>query len=236
MRRNAIVSVKLRTRKSISVAMGVALLCTGCGVSSAVLNPAFVNTVSGGVVPVTPGPGADFILVRGHNDTSQPIEFIVTIEREVLVLDEEGNIQFDDLGNFVTQSVRQTVQLNTFPGGLTNDLGVVFPCAQSPITLVGLGENLLPTDAAVFVGGGGPAGIEGFGVTAENLNPLSLEAGNFNCGDTIIFDAIQSTGVPGGVAVTAFLLPGSEQPSVFQGPDTFVNLEQFLQSQVREDE
>ena len=217
-------------------AIGVALLGAGCGTSAVVLNPAFLNTVVGGVVPVTPGPGADFILVRGHNDTNQPIEFIVTIEREVLVLDDNGNIQFDDLGNFVTQSVRQTVLLNTFPGGLTNDLGVVFACAESPVTLIGLGENLLPTDAAVFVGGGGAAGIEGFGVTAGNLNPLSLAEGNFNCGDTIIFEALQNSRVPGGVALLAFLLPGSEQPSEFQGPDTFVNLEQFAQSQVREDD
>ncbi len=217
-------------------AIGVALICAGCGVSSAVLNPAFVNTVVGGVVPVTPGPGADFILVRGHNDTNQPVEFIVTIEREVLVLDDNGNIQFDDLGNFVTQSVRRTVLLNTFPGGLTNDLGVVFPCKVSPVTLIGLGENLLPTDAAVFVDGGGAGGIEGFGVTAGNLNPLSLAAGNFNCGDTVIFEAIQSSSVPGGVALLAFLLPGSEQPSEFQGPNTFVNLEQFAQSQVREND
>ena len=217
-------------------AIGVALLMAGCDVSAVVLNPAFLNTVVGGVVPITPGPGADFVLVRGHNDTNQPIEFIVTIEREVLVLDDNGNVQFDDLGNFVTQSVRQTVRLNTFPGGLTNDLGVVFACDQSPVTLIGLGGNLLPTDAAVFVGGGGAAEIEGFGVTAGNLNPLSLAEGNFNCGDTIIFEALQDSRVPGGVALLAFLLPGSEQPSEFQGPNTFVNLEQFAESQVREND
>lgn len=217
-------------------AIGVALICTGCGISAVVLNPAFLNTAVGGVVPLTPGPGADFVLVRGHNDTNQPVEFIVTIEREILRLDEDGNVQFDDLGNFETDSIRQTVRLNTFPGGLTNDLGVVFACDQSPVTLIGLGENLLPTDAAVFVGGGGPAGIEGFGVTAGNLNPLSLAVGNFNCGDTIIFEALQSSSVPGGVALLAFILPGSEQPSEFQGPNTFVNLEQFAQSQVREND
>lgn len=229
-------SAESKTSKVAGAAIGVALLMAGCDVSAVVLNPAFLNTVVGGVVPVTPGPGADFVLVRGHNDTNQPIEFIVTIEREVLVLDDNGNVQFDDLGNFVTQSVRQTVRLNTFPGGLTNDLGVVFACDQSPVTLIGLGENLLPTDAAVFVGGGGAAGIEGFGVTAGNLNPLSLAEGNFNCGDTIIFEALQDSRVPGGVALLAFLLPGSEQPSEFQGPNTFVNLEQFAESQVREND
>jgi hypothetical protein len=73
-------------------------------------------------------------------------------------------------------------------------------------------------------------------VPAGDLNPLLLEVGNFNCGDTIIFRAFVSTGAVGGVALQSFLLPGSEQPSIFRGPNTFVNLEQFLESQVREDE
>lgn len=207
------------------------LIIPGCGNTFGVFNPAFVNTISGGEFPVTPGPGAAFVFVRGLNETNQVVEFIVTIEREVLVTDDQGQFQVDEFGNFVTRPERETVQLTTFPQGLSNDIGVLFPCNESPITLVGLGENLLPTDPVIFVGGQGPAGTSGFGVTAPNLNPLSLFAGNFNCGDTIIYRAFTNFGVAGGVGVQTFLLPGSEQPSLFDGPNTFVNLQQFLSSQ-----
>ena len=101
------------------------------------------------------------------------------------------------------------------------------------MTLVGLGENLLPTDAAVFVGGGGVGGAEGFGVPAGDLYPLQLAVGNFNCGDTIIYQAFRTTGIAGGVALQSFLLPGSEQPSSFTGPSTFVNYEEYRESQIR---
>jgi len=217
-------------------AMGLLIIAAACGSATNIFNPAFINTLSGGQVPVTPGPGAAFVLVRAVNETSQVVEFVVTIEREVLVVDENGNFQQDDQGNFITRTERETVNLTTNPTGLSRDLGVLFPCSESPVTVVGLGENLLPTDAAIFVGGQGAGGATGFGVPAGNLFPLLLEVGNFNCGDTIIFQAFVSTGVAGGVSLLSYLLPGSEQPNVFRGPNTFVNLEQFIESQVSEEE
>lgn len=219
--------------KWTALAAGVAL---GVGCGSGVFNPAFVNSVSGGVFPIAPGPGADFVLVRGLNVTGQNVEFIVTIERDELVLDDGGNAQVDDGGNFITRSIRETVNLQTGPVGSSTDSGTLFPCDVSPVTIVGLGEDLLPTDAAIFVGGAGAGGQAGFGVTASGLNPLTLEAGNFACGDTIIFQAFQSVGVPGGIAIQAFLLEGSSQPSEFSGPDTFVNYQRFIESQEPEDE
>jgi hypothetical protein len=212
--------------------IGLGVLTCGCG-SLGFFNPAFVNTLTGGVVPVTPGPGAAFVFVRCVNETDQPVEFIVTIEREVLAFDEYGDYALDEDGNFVTNPERQTVRLATLAGGNASELGTLFSCRESPVTLVGLGENLLPTDAAVFVGGGGAGAAEGFGVPAGNLYPLQLAVGNFNCGDTIIFRAFRTTGLAGGVALQSFLLPGSEQPSIFEGPSTFANYEQYLESQVR---
>lgn len=221
--------------KAIGIVLsGATLLAAGCG--TAVFNPAFVNMLFGGEVPVTPGPGAALVLVRCVNETDEAVEFIVTIQRSVLVVDENGNFQVDETGNFITRPERETVRLTTFPVGQARELGVLFPCGQSPVTHVGLGENLLPTDAAVFVGGQGVGGAAGFGVPAGDLNPLQLAVGNFNCGDTIIFRAFRAIGVAGGTALQAFLLPGSEQPSIFHGPDTFVNMEEFLESQIREDE
>lgn len=226
----------MRIHKHVQQWIALGTLClvaaiVGCGGTFGLFNPAFINTISGGVVPVTPGPTAAFVLVRGLNETNQNVDFIVTIEREELEIGDDGRFQVDESGNFVTRPERETVQLTTFPQGLANDLGVLFPCNESPITFVGLGENLLPTDPVIFVGGQGPGGVAGFGVTAPNLNPLSLAAGNFNCGDTIVFRAFTNPGVAGGIGVQAFLQEGSLQPSIFSGPNTFSNLQDFLNSQ-----
>lgn len=226
---------KLRVKKRLlfaAVLLGVA----GCGLSASIFNPAFLNPLFGGQFPLTPGPSADFVLVRCVNETTQNVEFVVTIERDVIVRDADGNPQVDDQGNFVTQSERDSVRLTTFPNGNASELGVLFDCETSPVTLVGLGENLLPTDNAAFVGGEGPGGAAGVGVKVGQLNPLSLYDGNFNCGDTVIFRAFVQAGVAGNTGLQSFLLPGSEQPSDFAGPDTFVNYQAFLQSQVREEE
>lgn len=210
------------------------VITAGCGNSLAWLNPAFVNSRVGGVVPQTPGPGADFVLVRVVNSTALPVEFIVTIDRDVVDVDEDGNPLRDEDGNLLTVSKRETVSLLTGPTGDAAESGVLFECANSAITRVGLGENLLPTDAAVFANSGGAGGQAGFGVPAGSLNPLELAEGNFNCGDTVTFRAIIEVGQPGGIGLESFLLPGYEQPSVFTGPNTFVNYQQFLETQVDE--
>ena len=215
---------------SAVLGLGV-LLIAGCGSDLTLFNSAFLQTFVGGQVPVTPGPPAAFVLVRGVNSTNQNVEFIVTIEKEALVRNDDGTFAQDANGNFVTQTQRKTVSLLTAPNGLGSDLGTVFDCSLEPVTVVGLGANLLPTDAAIFVGGSGAGNATGFGVTAPNLNPLRLAIGNFNCGDTIIYQAYNATGVSGGVKVQAFLLPGSEQPSSFAGPSTFADLRNYLDSQ-----
>jgi hypothetical protein len=214
-------------------AVGILLLASACGGDAQLFNTAFLNTILGGQLPLTPGPGAAFVFVRVVNDTTQVAEFIVTTERPVLVQDSDGNFIVDSQGNFLTDTKpeRKTVRLITAVNGLGAQLGVVFPCNVTPVTVIGLGENLLPTDAAIFLGGEGSGGVGGFGVSVGDLNPLRMDAGNFNCGDTVIFRAFRNSGVPGGVALQVFLLPGSEQPDIFTGPDTFVNLANFLESQ-----
>ena len=218
-------------------ACGLSGLCpAGCGADAGWLNPAFVNTFTGGIVPLTPGPSTAAILVRCVNETDETVEFIITIERLELVADDQGNPQYDeDAEEWVTRPTRQTVRLATSPGGLASDMGILFSCQESPVTHIGLGEDLLPTDAAILVGGTA-GGATGVGVKVGDLNPLQLAANNFDCGDTVIFRAFRSTSVVGGVALQSFLLPGSEQPSAFSGPSTFRNWEQFLESQVREEE
>lgn len=226
----------LTARTIVFAAIVSALAVAGCGGTAGIFNSAFLNTITGGEVPLTPGPGAAFVFVRCKNETDLPVEFILTIQRDSLVLDAQGNFQVDEDGEFVITPERETVRLTTLPNGQARELGTLFPCGQSPVTHVGLGKDLLPSDAAVFVGGQGVGGQVGFGVPAGALAPLQLSAGNFNCGDTIIFRAFRATGVAGGVALETFLLPGSEQPSVFRGPSTFVNLEQFFESELRGNE
>ncbi|MGD2110068.1 MAG: hypothetical protein PVI86_11845 [Phycisphaerae bacterium] len=216
--------------------LALALATAGCGNLSAIFNPAFINTIVGGQVPVTPGPEAAFVLVRCVNETGVPVEFIVTIQRSVLVTDDEGNYEIGEDGQFVTTPERETLRLATTGTGQGSEVGALFPCGESPVTHIGLGENLLQGDTAVFVDSQGTRGGAGFGVVAGDLNPLQLEADNFNCGDTIIFAAFQSNAVAGGVALQSFWLGSIDQPSIFEGPNTFVNLETFLESQVREDE
>ncbi len=214
--------------------LGVALFTAampGCGSGLTLFNPEFINTTTGGANPVTPGPGAAFVFVRGVNETTQTLEFVVTIERQVLDRDDNGNFVFDDFGQPLTTPKRETRTLLTFANGPARELGVLFSCRESPVTHVGLGANLLPGDTAIFVGGQGAIGQMGSGIQAPNLNTLLLSAGNFNCGDTIIYRAFTQTNVSGGIGVEAFLLPGSEQPSVFSGPNTFVNFAEFLQAQ-----
>ena len=218
------------------LACSAALAVSGCGSNATLFNSAFLQTLVGGQVPVTPGPPAAFVLVRGVNTTTQNVEFIVTVEKLRLVRDENGDFVLDENGDFVTNLERRTVPLLTLPTGLSTDLGVVFDCSVEPITIIGLGENLLPTDAALLVGGGGAGGQSGFGVTAPHLNPLRLDQGNFNCGDTVIYQAFAASGVAGGVSVASYLLPGSEQPAEYAGPSTFENLRAFRQSQRRDDE
>ena len=219
----------------VNLLVAAALCFSGCGDSVSFFNPAFLNTFMGGQVPVTPGPGAAFVFVRCINETNQVVKFLVVAERAIPELDEDGNYRIED-GEFVTRIEREGAEVCTVPNSQGREAGVVFSCSESPVVRVGLGENLLTTDPAVAVGGDCSGGAEGFGVVAGDLTPLSLEAGNFNCGDTVIFRAFESSTVAGGVALQSYLLPGSPQPSIFSGPDTFVNLENFIESQVSEDE
>ncbi|MEK6674309.1 MAG: hypothetical protein AABZ47_01485 [Planctomycetota bacterium] len=220
-------------RKRILASL-VTLWAAGCG-NGGLFNTSFLNTLSGGIFPLTPGPRAAFVLIRVENNTNFAIEFVVTIKEMVLSRDEDGNPLVDEDQQFIFTSETQTVRLPTTAGQKGNDIGVLFPCRESIITEIGLGENLLPTDAAAFVGGEGAGEATGFGIPCAGLNPLRADRNNFDCGDTVVFQAVSSTGVAGGVSLQSFLLPNSEQPSRFQ-VDTFVTYEQFIESQVRENE
>ena len=88
---------------------------------------------------------------------------------------------------------------------------------------MGLGENIdFPgTEPGLYIGAV-PGEQEGFGVPGS-VNPLSAAAGNYECGDTLIFDAAIRSGTVGNTRVTTFVLDADEQPTEVSGPDTFNN-------------
>lgn len=227
-----------RFRVFLLAAVVAGLFAAGCSSTAGIFNPTFVNLTSGGVFPLTPGPGADFVFVRVVNETNTNAEFIVTIEREVFQRDDDGNVILDGLGNPLTLAVRETKRLNTLVAAPGNEMGVLFPCAESPVNLIGLGKTLLPNDTAVFLGGRGTGFGAGSGVAVGDFQALSrlVDPPNFVCGDAIIFRAIVSNTNVGLVKLESFLLPGFEQPDQFRGPNTFVNYQNFLESQLSDDE
>lgn len=225
--------LKLLTRVCAVAPLAFLSMQGGCG---SIFNPAFANTFFGGQFPLTPGPAASAIMVRVINETALNAEFVVTIEKSVIQRDENGNPIVDENNNVLLRPVRRTVSLNTLAVEPANELGVLFSCLEEPLDIIGLGETLQPSDIAVFVGGTGTGGGGGFGIPAASINPLVRQLGNFACGDTVIFRALEAPGETGGVAVESLLLPGFEQPESFEGPNTFLNWENFIQSQTREDD
>lgn len=196
----------------------------GCNPNAALFSDTFRNFTTGDVVPLTPGPASEFVLVRLINETSDAIEFVVTAERLILVLDDQGTP--------VIQGTDETVRMLTLPQETANEVGALFDC---PVTRIGLGEDIdrPSTEPGLFVGTANTvSGVDqGFGVPG-NLLPLDSRAGNFGCGDTVVIRAIISQGDVGNLKVQSFVLPFVSQPTEFLGPHTFNNVRLFLEEQV----
>jgi hypothetical protein len=204
-------------------------LVWGCSQDATLFSDTFRNYAQGDVVPLAPGPNSGLVMVRLINDTAnRAVEFVVTAERQVLTVDDEGNT--------VIESTNETVFLDTFPVETANEIGALFDC---PVTRIGLGRDIdLPfSEPGLFVSSGEfAAGLgQGFGVPSKML-PLDSRAGNFGCGDTVIIRAIQSQGDVGNLKVQSFVLPWSTQPTEFLGPHTFNNVRIFLEQQVTEED
>ena len=200
----------------------VLLLLLGCN-PTLYFNPSFLNQATGEVFPLAPGDRSAFIMVRVNNTTTVPIEFLVTAERRVE----------SDTDSGVMLIERESYRLLTQPFQQANDLGILLDC---PVYRIGLGENLdRPfTEPGLFVGATA-VGQGGFGIPA-NVNPLNSEAGNFDCGDTIVFQASEAVGTAGGVVASTFVLDDEELPAGSIFLDTFVNARSFLEENTIEEE
>jgi hypothetical protein len=221
--------MRMRKRRALLVLVGLAAGVLGCGDAGAIFNPSFLNYATGGVIPLTPGPASGFVLVRARNNTADAIEFIVTVEREVEVTPDPG------VDAPITTAIeRETFRLITIPDNLANDVGILFDC---PVTRVGLGENIdrPAEEPGLFIGTEAGGFIQGFGVPG-NVNPLDTRAGNFACGDTVIFEASTRVGTVGNVSVASFVLPAENQPAAVSGPDTFNNARSLVDQFAPEEE
>ena len=199
----------------------LSLAAVGCN-NAMIFNPAFINQGSGEFFPLAPSERTGFILVRGNNSTNKAIEFLVTVERAV---------DTDDDGT--TEIVTESYRLFTPANARANDMGVLIDC---PIVRVGLGENLdrPSTDPGVFINAQA-AGVGGLGVPC-NMNPLSADAGNFSCGDTIVFQAVEANNTVGGIRVGSFVLAAEDLATEIVGIDTFANARTLMEEQAIDDD
>ncbi|MCP4249099.1 MAG: hypothetical protein GY778_18810 [bacterium] len=221
------------TRITALVVGSAMLIGVGCNENANLFSDSFRNLTSGNVVPLTPGAPSSLVLVRLINDTPDAIEFTVTAESQFVV--------FDDQNNPLLETSLETVRLRTFPAESVNENGALFDC---PITRIGLGENIDlitdPNGLSVLEGfsvgdGEFDAGVgAGVGVPPM-IPPLDSRAGNFGCGDTVIFRAIESQGSVQNIKVQSFVLPWTSQPTEFSGSHTFNNVRNFIESQRDED-
>ncbi len=207
--------------------IGAVSLVAGAGgcFDPLIFNPAFVNQFEGGLFPFVPGRKNDLLLIRTVNTTNVTMRFLVTIERTRILSSGPD-------GGAINES--ETTELFTIPGSKSNESGTLFDCsAENPISRIGLGENINrpDTEPGIFVGGVGDI-EQGFGVP-PNINPLSRDAGDFKCGDTVVFEAFTSANAPGGFKVRAFVLDADTQP-INTTRDTFTAAAEFLRDRPTE--
>jgi hypothetical protein len=207
----------MRFNQIIPLILVPVLPLLGCA-STLFLNPSFVNQQTGEVYPLVPDDRSGFILIRVNNATRADIEFVVTAE---LIRPSE-----DDPSTTVIVPV--SYNLLTQSDQAANDLGVLVDC---PVYRIGLGEDLdrPATEPALYINatavGQGGVGVPG------NVNPLNSDAGNFDCGDTIVFQAREAAGLPGGVLAASFVLDDDAFTDAVTGVDTFVHARSFLEEQ-----
>ena len=110
----------MRIKPTKTLLLLVMLSPVGCDPS--LLNPAFVNSIQGGLFPLVPQPDTNLLLVRVTNSTNDTIRFTVTIERSMPAA------QGGSTGT-VTQS--ESIDLFTQPGSQSNEAGVLFECSTA---------------------------------------------------------------------------------------------------------
>jgi hypothetical protein len=136
----------------------------------------------------------------------------------------------EDSSVLVTET--ESVRLFAPASQRANDIGELFDC---PIARIGLGAVLdrTTTEPGIFVNADA-VGVGGLGIP-PGINPLSAAAGNFDCGDTIVFQVSERANTVGGVTVLAYVLD-DDAVSTTVAVDTFVKARSLLEEQQIENE
>jgi len=166
-------------------------------------NPVFVNQLTGGsVTPLAPGDQAH-VLFHVVNDTDFDIDVYYGVDAPAWSA--APGLHFF-----------RPVQAGT-------ERGVVIPC---PVNEIGLGSLTDPAQAALdfTVPEGGKISVP------ASAFPFTLVNGvDYVCGDAVLITIINARNSPFMVTVVPSRIAGSTQTGPFSGPDTFANLDRFLQ-------
>ncbi len=178
----------------------VFLLSLLLGCASGEILPGVV--IGAATVPVAPG-DTPFVMVRCLNSSSVfAIDFLIQTESTT----SSGTVSGG--GNLL--NVRSN-------GGVAS---LILPCPVDRITLGNLND---PNATGFRVGIPGQEKIQ----VVWGQDPL-VAGFSYNCGDTVIFLAIDDQNSSGGILVSSGLIGGASQTGPFTGPDTFANLEALL--------
>ncbi len=178
----------------------VVLLSLLLGCTSGEILPGF--EIGPASVPVAPG-DTPFVMIRCLNGSGIfAIDFLIQTESTTSSGLATGG------GNLL--NVRSN-------GG---DASLILPCPVDRITLGNLND---PNAIGFRVGIPGQQKIE----VVWAQDPL-VAGFSYNCGDTVIFQAIDDQNSSGGILVSTGLIGGASQTGPFTGPDTFANLEALL--------
>lgn len=95
------------------------LLCLGstaCNPEVTLFNQTFLNFVSGGQVPIAPGPDAGYVMAFAINSTDQSIEWVVTADSEEIFVNLDGNggvLSFDPPRRLDPETVELLTDVDT---------------------------------------------------------------------------------------------------------------------------
>jgi hypothetical protein len=192
---------------SFSVLTGLPLLCVMV-LSVSGCNPVFFNQVSGGAyAPLAPG-DTGYVHVYFVNDSDYTMDVFYGVDAPARY---EGR-----------------AVVNNFSGLQPSEgQGIVMQC---PVSEVGMGSLTDPAAPALQ-----------FSTTDDQLITIPASAFpatmrnnvDYVCGDTVVFTILDDRTSPFLVSVVASRIDGSTQTGPFSGPDTFFNLDLFLQLTVQ---
>jgi hypothetical protein len=158
-------------------AVGIGVGCTNFAVTD-LLNPAFLDTLTGNTSQAALPGDAPTVLVSFDNRTSNPCAYTITY-----------------------RTVNDAIE--TLDGEVGNGIEVAqaVPC---PVFEITVGEITDLSESGVIVGLGGLSVNDPF-IQVEPFGVLLREGVNFDCGDAVTFVLVETTATRTGYRVLAFV-------------------------------